>query len=62
MGSNSSSSSSRTQQSINKQGLYVLVKEAVVPKEAKISKEGGIGHGKPGFFILLKWFIGVFLP
>ena len=32
------------QQLINQQGLYVLIKEAVVPKEAKISKEGGIGY------------------
>ena len=48
-------------------------KEAVVPKETKISKEAGRstqarraaatdGYGKLGFFILLRWLIGFFLP
>ena len=48
-------------------------KEAVVPKEIKTSKEAGRstqarraaamdGYGKLGFFILLRWLIGFFLP
>ena len=37
---------SKTQQSINQQGLYVLVKEAVVPKEFETSKEGGAGRSR----------------
>jgi len=48
-------------------------KEAVVPKEFKTSKEAVCSsrpagpllctnNGKPGFFILLRWLIGFFLP
>jgi hypothetical protein len=59
-------------QSINWQGLYVLVKEAVVPKEFKISKEEDVAVGLQGrcyvqiwqfgVFILLRWLIGFFFP
>ena len=37
--------SSKIQQLINWQGLYVLVKEAVVPKEFKTSKEEDVAVG-----------------
>src|SRR6266705_5847033 len=54
-------------------GLNKPEKEAVVPKETKTSKEAGCsiqacraaamdGYGKSGFFILLRWLIGFFLP
>ena len=52
--------------------LDKLEKEAVVPKEFKISKEEDVlqayraaatcKYGKSGFFILLRLFIGFFLP
>ena len=51
-----------------KQGLHVLVKKVVVPKEAETSTEAGRstkarraaatdGYSKSGFFILLRWLI-----
>ena len=54
-------------------GLNKPEKEAVIPKETKTSKEAGRstqarraaatdGYGKSGFFILLRWLIGFFLP
>ena len=49
-----------------------LEKEAVVPKEFKTSKEEDVAvdpqgrntcrHGNSGFFILLRWLIGLFPP
>ena len=54
-------------------GLDKPEKEAVVPKVAETSKEAGRStqacraaatdrYGKSGFFILLRWLIGFFLP
>ena len=62
-----------TVQQLIKQGLYVLVKEAVVPKEFEHLRRTGRSRrpagpllqtdmAKQGFFILLRWLIGVFHP
>jgi hypothetical protein len=62
----------KIRQPVNQRGLYVLVKEAVVPKEFKTSKEEDVAVGPQGccyvqtwqfrVFILLRWLIGFFLP
>ena len=53
--------SSETRQLI-KQGLYVLVKEAVVPKEFKTSKEEDAAVGPQGRCYVQTWQFGVFHP
>ena len=54
-GDGQNTGSSKTQQLINWQGLYVLVKEAVVPKEFETSKEEDIAVGPQGRCYVQTW-------
>ena len=54
----------KTQQSINQQGLYVLVKEAVVPKEFEHPRRAiqDVAVGPRGRCYVRTWQTGVFHP
>jgi hypothetical protein len=52
----------KIQQLVNQRGLYVLVKEAVVPKEFEIFKEEDIAVGLQGRYYVQIWQFGVFYP
>ena len=54
----------KIQQSVNQQGLYVLVKEAVVPKEFEHPRRAiqDVAVGPQGRCYVRTWQIGVFYP